>query len=126
MRNAPLKFQPFPADGINAGSEGKSTPTNLSTSLTPAAMSLGYGVVQLDVTIVNTALNSIGIAAGVLNATRQTGSVLVVALFGSLIGQADAFMAGAHASLVISACLLLVAGAAIWRGASNREERATR
>jgi hypothetical protein len=36
-------------------------------SLTLAAMSLGYGVVQLDVTIVNTALNaSLVIAAGVL------------------------------------------------------------
>lgn len=33
-------------------------------SLTLAAMSLGYGVVQLDVTIVNTALNSIGAALG--------------------------------------------------------------
>jgi hypothetical protein len=36
-------------------------------SLMLAAMSLGYGVVQLDVTIVNTALNaSLVIAAGVL------------------------------------------------------------
>ncbi|MGB6603316.1 MAG: MFS transporter [Steroidobacteraceae bacterium] len=33
-------------------------------SLTLTAMSLGYGVVQLDVTIVNTALNSIGTALG--------------------------------------------------------------
>src|ERR1700743_2629585 len=33
-------------------------------ALTLAAMSLGYGVVQLDVTIVNTALNSIGSALG--------------------------------------------------------------
>src|SRR5450631_1862381 len=121
MRNAPLKFQPFPADGINAGSEGKSAPTNLSTSLTLAAMSLGYGVVQLDVTIVNTALNSIGIAAGVLNAARQTGSVLGVALFGSLIGQASAFMAGTHWSLMISAWLLFAAGAAIWFGASMKD-----
>src|ERR1700722_9208475 len=32
--------------------------------LTLAAMSLGYGVVQLDVTIVNTALNSMGSALG--------------------------------------------------------------
>ena len=64
MRNAPLKFQPFPADGINAGSERKPASTNLSTSLTLAAMSLGYGVVQLDVTIVNTALNSIGTSLG--------------------------------------------------------------
>jgi DHA2 family methylenomycin A resistance protein-like MFS transporter len=61
-----------------------------------------------------------GFAAGVLNATRQTGSVLGVALFGSLIGEGDAFMAGAHAALVISACLLLVAGLAIWRGASAK------
>jgi hypothetical protein len=40
-----------------------------------------------------------GIAAGVLNATRQTGSVLGVALFGSLAG-GGSFIAGAHASLV--------------------------
>jgi DHA2 family methylenomycin A resistance protein-like MFS transporter len=64
-----------------------------------------------------------GIAAGVLNATRQTGSVLGVALFGSLVGHSDAFLAGAHQSLVISACLLLVAGAAIWRGASSPASR---
>ena len=44
-----------------------------------------------------------GIAAGVLNATRQTGSVLGVAMFGSLVGQSNAFMAGVHASLIISA-----------------------
>ncbi|MFB9265799.1 hypothetical protein ACFFWD_22035 [Bradyrhizobium erythrophlei] len=32
--------------------------------MTLAAMSLGYGVVQLDVTIVNTALNAIGASLG--------------------------------------------------------------
>ncbi len=53
-----------------------------------------------------------GIAAGVLNSTRQTGSVLGVALFGSLIG-GDAFLAGARTSLVISAALLIAAAAAI-------------
>jgi MFS transporter, DHA2 family, methylenomycin A resistance protein len=58
-----------------------------------------------------------GIAAGVLNATRQTGSVLGVALFGSLAGQAGAFMTGLHASLVISVVVLLAAAAAIWFGA---------
>jgi DHA2 family methylenomycin A resistance protein-like MFS transporter len=65
-----------------------------------------------------------GIAAGVLNATRQTGSVLGVALFGSLVGGSDAFMSGAHQSLVISALLLLAAGTVIWRGASTSAERA--
>ena len=38
--------------------------SRLSKSLTLAAMSLGFGVVQLDVTIVNTALNSIGTSLG--------------------------------------------------------------
>jgi DHA2 family methylenomycin A resistance protein-like MFS transporter len=60
-----------------------------------------------------------GIAAGVLNSTRQTGSVLGVALFGSLIGQSSAFMAGTHASLMISATLLLTAAAAIWFGGAK-------
>jgi DHA2 family methylenomycin A resistance protein-like MFS transporter len=60
-----------------------------------------------------------GIAAGVLNATGQTGSVLGVAIFGSLVGQASAFMTGVHWSLIISTGLLLAAGTAIWRGASR-------
>jgi MFS transporter, DHA2 family, methylenomycin A resistance protein len=82
---------------------------------------IGAGLGLLVPPLTSTLLGSVeksrsGIAAGVLNATRQTGSVLGVALFGALVGQANAFIAGAHASLIISACLLLVAGAAIWRG----------
>jgi DHA2 family methylenomycin A resistance protein-like MFS transporter len=82
---------------------------------------IGAGLGLLVPPLTSTLLGSVeksrsGIAAGVLNATRQTGSVLGVALFGSLVGQANAFIAGAHASLIISACLLLVAGAAVWRG----------
>jgi DHA2 family methylenomycin A resistance protein-like MFS transporter len=86
-------------------------------------MVIGAGLGLLVPPFTSTLLGSVeksrsGIAAGVLNSTRQTGSVLGVALFGSLAGQEDAFMAGAHLSLVISACLLLAAAAAIWRGAS--------
>jgi DHA2 family methylenomycin A resistance protein-like MFS transporter len=62
-----------------------------------------------------------GIAAGVLNATRQTGSVLGVAMFGALVGQSSAFIAGLHASLIISAGVLLAAAAAIWWGASMKD-----
>jgi DHA2 family methylenomycin A resistance protein-like MFS transporter len=85
---------------------------------------IGAGLGLLVPPLTSTLLGSVeksrsGIAAGVLNATRQTGSVLGVALFGSLAGQADGFIAGAHASLVISAALLLAAGAAVWRGASK-------
>ena len=64
-----------------------------------------------------------GMAAGVLNATRQTGSVLGVALFGSLVGGSGDFVAGAHASLVISALVLLGAAAAIWQARANQASR---
>jgi DHA2 family methylenomycin A resistance protein-like MFS transporter len=88
------------------------------------AMSTGLGLLVPPLT--STLLGSVeksrsGIAAGVLNATRQTGSVLGVALFGSLVGQSGAFMTGFHASLVISAGVLLAAGAVIWWGARQSE-----
>jgi len=72
-------------------------------------IALGGGLGLLVPPLTSTLLGSVeksrsGIAAGVLNSTRQTGSVLGVALFGSLIGQSSAFMAGTHAALVISAC----------------------
>jgi DHA2 family methylenomycin A resistance protein-like MFS transporter len=91
-------------------------------------MIIGAGLGLLVPPLTSTLLGSVeksrsGIAAGVLNATRQTGSVLGVALFGSLAGQANAFMAGMHESLMISACLLLAAGAAIWRGATMETSR---
>jgi DHA2 family methylenomycin A resistance protein-like MFS transporter len=56
-----------------------------------------------------------GLAAGVLNSTRQTGSVLGVALFGSLAARPDGFIFGAHVTLMISAGLLIIAGAVILR-----------
>jgi DHA2 family methylenomycin A resistance protein-like MFS transporter len=57
-----------------------------------------------------------GLAAGVLNSTRQTGSVLGVALFGSFVAQKAAFIAGARLSLIISSVLLLAAAGAISSG----------
>jgi DHA2 family methylenomycin A resistance protein-like MFS transporter len=53
-----------------------------------------------------------GVAAGVLNSSRQTGSVLGVALFGSLIGQTNDFISGVRAALAISTLLLVSAAAA--------------
>jgi DHA2 family methylenomycin A resistance protein-like MFS transporter len=88
------------------------------------ALSTGLGLLVPPLT--STMLGSVeksrsGIAAGVLNATRQTGSVLGVALFGSLVGRAGSFMTGLHASLLISAGALLAAAAAIgWSGRAER------
>jgi MFS transporter, DHA2 family, methylenomycin A resistance protein len=67
---------------------------------------IGAGLGLLVPPLTSTLLGSVeksrsGIAAGVLNATRQTGSVLGVALFGVLVAQPDAFTAGAHEALIV-------------------------
>src|SRR2546421_122287 len=86
---------------------------------------IGGGLGLLVPPLTSTLLGSVeksrsGIAAGVLNSTRQTGSVLGVALFGSLIGGSGAFMSGTHQSLVVSALLMFAAGIAIWSGATAK------
>jgi DHA2 family methylenomycin A resistance protein-like MFS transporter len=82
------------------------------------AMSAGLGLLVPPLT--STLLGSVakqrsGVAAGVLNATRQTGSVLGVALFGALVGRSGAFMTGMHASLAIAAVVLVAASLVISR-----------
>ena len=88
-------------------------------------VALGGGLGLLVPPLTSTLLGSVeksrsGIAAGVLNSTRQTGSVLGVALFGSLIG--GAFMPGTHEALLISAAVLLAAAAAIWWGGAKASQ----
>lgn len=99
--------------------------TSYSRTLVPL-MVIGGGLGLLVPPLTATLLGSVeksrsGIAAGVLNATRQTGSVLGVALFGSLLSQPDRFMHGAHFALTISAALLVAASVVIWRGTVGRE-----
>jgi MFS transporter, DHA2 family, methylenomycin A resistance protein len=81
-------------------------------------VALGAGLGLLVPPLTSTLLGSVekarsGVAAGVLNATRQTGSVLGVALFGGLVGRSGAFIRGAREAFVISAVVLLGAAAAI-------------
>jgi len=83
------------------------------------AMSGGLGLLVPPLT--STLLGSVekahsGIAAGVLNATRQTGSVLGVALFGSLVESNGTFLSGLHLALIISATVLLLAAGVIGLG----------
>lgn len=47
-----------------------------------------------------------GVAAGTLNAMRQTGSLLGIALFGSLIAGRKQFFSGLHGALAISLAML--------------------
>jgi DHA2 family methylenomycin A resistance protein-like MFS transporter len=104
MRGTVLKFHPAPDAHIPSGSGGKTARCSLSTSLTLAAMSLGYGVVQLDVTIVNTALNSIGTSLGGGVSELQwvvstytiafAAFILTAGALGDRIGAKRVFMAG--------------------------------
>lgn len=75
-------------------------------------VAIGGGLGLLVPPLTSTLLGSVkkersGIAAGVFNATRQTGSVIGVALFGAIVGHAGHFMAGTHGVLVICVALLL-------------------
>jgi DHA2 family methylenomycin A resistance protein-like MFS transporter len=88
-------------------------------------IALGGGLGLLVPPLTSTLLGSVeksrsGVAAGVLNATRQTGSVLGVALFGSLLGATGAFTTGARIALIVSIMLLLAAAGAIVFGRDNR------
>jgi MFS transporter, DHA2 family, methylenomycin A resistance protein len=63
-----------------------------------------------------------GVASGTLNTARQTGSVIGVALFGSLIGMSGSgISSGMHVTLVISAVLLLLTAALAARLPRDRE-----
>ena len=94
----------------------------LCAQLVAMGAGLGLLVPPLTTTLLGTVeMARSGIAAGVLNATRQTGSVIGVALFGSLIGNASRFIHGARESLAIS--LALLAGAAMMILAGGRGQR---
>jgi MFS transporter, DHA2 family, methylenomycin A resistance protein len=85
-------------------------------------VAMGAGLGLLVPPLTSTLLGSVektrsGVAAGVLNSTRQTGSVIGVALFGSLLERKGAFMTGVHMSLAISTLLLAAAAAAAFLGA---------
>jgi DHA2 family methylenomycin A resistance protein-like MFS transporter len=89
---------------------------------------MGAGLGLLVPPLTSTLLGSVekarsGLAAGVLNSTRQTGSVLGVALFGSLVGKGSAFLAGTREALMISTALLLAAAVIIVAGGRSHANR---
>jgi DHA2 family methylenomycin A resistance protein-like MFS transporter len=56
--------------------------------------------------------NQSGVASGVLNTTRQVGSVIGVALFGSLIANRNHFVTGMHRALYFSVVVSLIGAVA--------------
>src|SRR6476659_9998773 len=123
MRNASLEVQPIPDTATPSDAEIQSVPSKLAACLTLAAMSLGYGVVQLDVTIVNTALNSIGTSLGggvselqwVVSAytIAFAAFILTAGALGDRIGAKRVFMAGFAIFTAASVACALAPDAAI-------------
>ncbi|HXC35908.1 MAG TPA: MFS transporter [Candidatus Acidoferrales bacterium] len=82
--------------------------------LLPSFILMGGGLGTMVPPLTHALLSSVdkarsGIASGVLTASRQTGSVLGVSLFGSLIAAESMMIHGTRMSLVISAGVLLAA-----------------
>lgn len=62
-----------------------------------------------------------GVASGVLNTTRQIGSGIGVALFGSLIANRDQFVSGLHLALYISAVVLIIGAVSAFIGIRDEQ-----
>jgi DHA2 family methylenomycin A resistance protein-like MFS transporter len=96
-------------------------------SIVVQLMAMGAGLGLLVPPLTSTLLGSVdksrsGVASGVLNSMRQTGSVLGVALFGSLAGSAGGVIPGLRLALLISAGLLACSAAAVLIGIPRQEK----
>jgi len=92
-------------------------------------MAVGAGLGLLVPPLTSTLLGSVdksrsGVAAAVLNSMRQTGSVLGVALFGSLVASAG-IIPGLRLALILAAALLTASAAASMIGIPRNEKAAS-
>jgi DHA2 family methylenomycin A resistance protein-like MFS transporter len=63
-----------------------------------------------------------GMAAGLLNSSRQVGGTLAVAVFGAMIAHRASFLPGMRASLLIAVIVLAAAAAAAFSLPRRRPE----
>jgi DHA2 family methylenomycin A resistance protein-like MFS transporter len=85
-------------------------------SLLAQLLAIGLGLGLIVPAMTSSLLGSVersrsGVASGTLNSARQTGSVIGVALFGSLIAGDGQLVSGLHLALMISVGLLIAVGA---------------
>jgi MFS transporter, DHA2 family, methylenomycin A resistance protein len=96
--------------------------------LVPPLVAAGFGMAftmpaATAATIESAPAERVGIASGVLNAARQAGGAIGVALLGTLLASAT-FVPGLHAAMALSAGSFL-AGAAVTAAAVGRRRRGT-
>lgn len=63
-----------------------------------------------------------GIAAGMLNVSRQVGGVIGVAILGTLVGNQQTFLSGMHLAFVIAGGVLALALVTAWVFVKARQE----
>ena len=76
-----------------------------------AAMSFGIAFMQPASTVAaihSAPQNRAGIASGTFNASRQVGSLLGVALFGTILNSTSSFLVGMRYSLILGGMMLLI------------------
>jgi MFS transporter, DHA2 family, methylenomycin A resistance protein len=85
----------------------------LAAALVPAGVGLGFALPSLTVVLLDTSPADLaGMAAGMLNSSRQVGGTLAVAVFGAMVSHRASFGSGMRASMLIAVLVLLVAIAA--------------
>ncbi len=92
-------------------------------------VAVGFGLGLLVPVMTSSLLGSVdrswsGVASGTLNTARQTGSVIGVALFGSLIAGSRGVVGGLHLALAISVVLVLAVLAAAIANETTRPDLA--
>jgi DHA2 family methylenomycin A resistance protein-like MFS transporter len=84
-----------------------------AAALIPVGAGLGFAIPALTVMLLDAIpAEQAGLAAGLLNSSRQAGGTLAVAVFGALIANRASFASGMRDSMLAAAALLLMTTAA--------------
>ena len=88
---------------------------------------LGFGLASVLPAMTESAISHApraqsGIAAGMLNVSRQVGGVIGVAILGTLVGNQLTFVSGMHLAFMISGGVLVLALVVAWIFVSTRRE----
>lgn len=95
----------------------------LTAALVPAGTGLGFAVPSVIIVLLDAIpADQAGMAAGLLNSSRQVGGTLAVAVFGAMISHRASFLPGMRGSLLIAVVVLFAATAAAFTLPRPRRE----